>query len=215
MTLRIEARSVARSFGPKAVLQDLSLTIEAGELIAVTGPSGCGKSTLLAILGALDRPGSGAVLWNDEDYGAAPERVRASLRKQIGFVFQQPHMLRGLPLWENVTAALVPRGVGDRERRRIGSELLEQVGVPGRETARPEQLSGGELQRVGVARALAGKPRLLLADEPTSDLDPETAASIAALFGAQKEAGTSVVIATHDPALIERATRQLPLRSPS
>jgi len=208
---RIEARGVARSFGRIRALDDVSLTVRPGEVVAVTGPSGCGKSTLLALLGALDRPTAGELFWEGTEYGRGSESDRTRLRRSIGIVFQHPHMIRGLAVWENVTYPLVPHGATDTERRGRARELLERVGIVGRDEATPGELSGGELQRVGVARALVGKPEILLADEPTSDLDSETAAAIVSLFREQKEAGSSIVLATHDPALIELADQRLEL----
>jgi len=211
MSARIELREVARQFGDAFALRPVSLELEAGTMTAVTGPSGSGKSTLLALIGALDRPTSGELLRDGVEYGRASEFKRAQLRRRIGFVFQQPHLIRGLALWENVTYALVPRGVPVSERRPWGMHWLERVGIVGRDDATPEELSGGELRRVGIARALAAEPELLLADEPTADLDADTAAIVIALLREQKEAGTQVVVATHDPALIELAERQVPL----
>ncbi|MHC4165136.1 MAG: ABC transporter ATP-binding protein [Planctomycetota bacterium] len=212
-----ETRDAARFFRSgrgKAIraLDGLSLSVPRGDFLAVTGPSGCGKTTLLALLGALDRPTRGAVLFDGSDIGGASEAERSRVRRRLGIVFQQSHMIRGLPLWENVTYPLVPRGVSAQERRKIAAALLERVGIESREGASPEELSGGERQRVGIARALAGDPEVLLVDEPTSDLDRETGEAVVALFRDVRAAGKTVVVATHDPALEALATSQCRLR---
>jgi putative ABC transport system ATP-binding protein len=218
MTALFEAREVRRVFRSASgaevtALDGVTLVVPRGACMAVTGPSGCGKTTLLGLLGALDRPTSGSVLFDSKDIGGASDTERSQVRRQIGIVFQQSPLIRGLPLWENVTYPLVPRGVPTRERRRIALALLERVGIPGRERARPEELSGGEQQRVGVARALAAGPVALLADEPTSDLDSESAAAIVAIFREFHAGGGTVVVATHDPALRELATSTVDLRA--
>ena len=200
-TPAFEVRDAARVFRAgrgKVIraLDGLSLSIPRGAFLAVTGPSGGGKTTLLALLGALDRPTQGSVLFDGSDIGSASESERSRVRRRLGIVFQQAHMIRGLPLWENVTYPLIPRGVRAPERRKIAAELLARVGIGGREGSSPEELSGGERQRVGIARALAADPEVLLADEPTSDLDRETGEAVA----------------THDPALEALATERCRLR---
>lgn len=212
MTALFEAREVSRTFRDVRALDGVSLSVERGAFLAVTGPSGCGKTTLLALLGALDRPTQGVVLFDNMDLGGASEPERSRVRRRLGIVFQSSPMIRGLPLWENVTCPLVPRGVPSRERRRIAARLLERVGVAHRDGARPEELSGGERQRVGVARALVADPEAILADEPTSDLDRETAAAVVALLREFHAAGRTVVAATHDPAIEALATATCRLR---
>ena len=212
MTALFEAREVFRTFRDVRALDGVSLSVGRGAFLAVTGPSGCGKTTLLALLGALDRPTKGVVLFDDMDLGGASEPERSRVRRRLGIVFQSSPMIRGLPLWENVTYPLVPRGVPSRERRRIAAALLERVGVAHRDGARPEELSGGERQRVGVARALAADPEAILADEPTSDLDRETAAAVVALLREFHASGRTVVAATHDPAIEALATATCRLR---
>ena len=212
-----EACDVARVFRARSgtrvrALDGVSLAVPRGAFLAVTGPSGCGKTTLLALLGALDRPSAGTVRFDASDLGEASDAERSRIRRRLGIVFQQSHMIRGLPLWENVTYPLVPRGVPGRERRRIAVRLLERVGVPGRENAHPEELSGGERQRVGIARALAGDPEAVLADEPTSDLDRESAVAVVTLFREIHAAGTTLVVATHDPAIEALASGTCRLR---
>ncbi len=216
MTPLFEALGLSRAFrsatGEVRALDGVSLSVERGAFLAVTGPSGCGKTTLLSLFGALDRPTGGVVLFDGQDLGGASEPERARVRRRLGIVFQSSPLIRGLPLWENVTYPLVPRGVPARERRRIASRLLERVGIAQRDGARPEELSGGERQRVGVARALAGDPDAILADEPTSDLDRDTATAVVGLLREFQASGRTVVIATHDPALVALATATCRLR---
>ncbi|MFI5403310.1 MAG: ABC transporter ATP-binding protein [Planctomycetota bacterium] len=212
MTPHFEVRDATRMFRDVRALNPVSLSVPRGAFLAVTGPSGCGKTTLLALLGALDRPTLGTVLFDGKDLGGAPEPERSRVRRRLGIVFQSSPMIRGLPLWENVTWPLVPRGVPARERRRIAAALLERVGIARRDGARPEELSGGERQRVGIARALAADPEAILADEPTSDLDRETAKAVVALLREFHASGRTVVVATHDPAVEALATVTCRLR---
>jgi putative ABC transport system ATP-binding protein len=215
MKPHFETRDVRRVFrsatGDVRALDGLSVAVERGAFLAVTGPSGRGKTTLLALLGALDRPTSGLVLFDGEDLGGASEPHRSRVRRRLGIVFQSSPMIERLPLWENVTYPLVPRGVPTRERRRLAAALLERVGIRGRDGASPEELSGGERQRVGVARALAADPEAILADEPTSDLDRATAEAVVALLREFHASGRTVIVATHDPVLEAMATGTLRL----
>ncbi len=218
MTHHFEARDARRIFRSASgatvrALDGVSVEVPQGAFLAVTGPSGGGKTTLLALLAALDRPTSGTILFGGADLNEASESERTRLRRRFGIVFQQTHMLRGLPLWENVTYPLVPRGTPPIERRRIASALLERVGLKGREASSPEELSGGEGQRAGVARALAGDPEALLADEPTSDLDRDSAASVVALFQEFHASGRTVIVATHDESFLGLATHRCRLRN--
>jgi putative ABC transport system ATP-binding protein len=210
-----EARDVRRVFrsaaGDVRALDGVSVAVPRGAFLAITGPSGKGKTTLLALLGALDRPTSGLVLFDGEDLGGASEPHRSRVRRRLGIVLQSSPMIERLPLWENVTYPLVPRGVRTRERRRLAAALLERVGITGRDAARPEELSGGERQRLGIARALASDPEAILADEPTSDLDRATAEAVVGLFRELHAAGRTVVVATHDPVLEAMATDTLRL----
>ncbi|MHC4958515.1 MAG: ABC transporter ATP-binding protein [Planctomycetota bacterium] len=211
-----EARAATRTFvtrGGRQVhaVDELSLLVERGAFLTVTGPSGCGKTTLLTLLGALDRPTGGAVLFDGRDIGAASESERARVRRRLGLVFQHAPMIRGLPLWENITYPLVPRGVRGSERSTVAARLLERVGLGGRGSSLPEELSGGERQRAGLARALCAEPEALLADEPTSNLDRETGAGIVALLRELHAAGKTIVVATHDTDLAALATSTLGL----
>lgn len=213
----VEAMRVTRSFdmpaGPVVAVRDISLTIAPGEYVAVRGPSGCGKSTLLHMLGCVDAPSSGTLLFDGQDVSRLTDAQRSLLRlRQLGFVFQRFFLLPMLTAWENVELPQSEAGVRKDERRRRTRELLEYVGLAGRADHRPSQLSGGEMQRVAIARALANRPRLLLADEPTGELDRTTGEQIAALLDRVNADGTALVIVTHDPALADRARRVLTLR---
>jgi putative ABC transport system ATP-binding protein len=213
----LSAAHVSRVFampaGPVTAVRDVSLDIAPGDHIAVRGPSGCGKSTLLHMLGCVDTPSSGRLLFEDHDVAALSDRERSLLRlRSIGFVFQRFFLLPMLSAAENVELPMSEAGVpaGDRRRRTI--ELLEYVGLSARADHRPSQLSGGEMQRVAIARALANRPRLLLADEPTGELDQATGEHVAALLDRVNADGTAMVIVTHDHALAARARRVLTMR---
>jgi putative ABC transport system ATP-binding protein len=213
----VETRQVTRTFpmaaAPVTALKDVSIRIEAGDYVAVVGPSGCGKSTLLHILGCVDVPTSGTVLFTDRDVGALSDSERSRLRlKEIGFVFQRFFLLPMLTAWENVELPQAEAGLDRSVRRERTAELLAYVGLETRAGHRPSELSGGEMQRVAIARALANRPRLLLADEPTGELDQQTGEQIIALFDRLHRDGTSVVVVTHDGAVASRARRLLTMR---
>jgi putative ABC transport system ATP-binding protein len=213
----VEARHVSRSFampaGAVVAVRDVSLTIEAADHVAITGPSGCGKSTLLHLLGCVDAPTSGSLLFEGEDVASMNDAARSRIRlTRIGFVFQRFFLLPMLTAAENVDLPQSEAGVGRAERRRRTTELLEYVGLSARADHRPSQLSGGEMQRVAIARALANRPRLLLADEPTGELDQATGAQIAALLDRVNADGTAMVIVTHDAELAARARRVVGMR---
>jgi putative ABC transport system ATP-binding protein len=194
--------------GLVAAVRDVSLRIGAGDHVAVRGPSGCGKSTLLHILGCVEPPSSGTLLFDGRDVGGLPDAARSLLRlRQIGFVFQRFFLLPMLTAAENVELPQSEAGIPKAERRQRTAELLQYVGLAARADHRPSQLSGGEMQRVAIARALANRPRLLLADEPTGELDSSTGAQIAALLDRVNADGTALVVVTHDEALAERARR--------
>jgi putative ABC transport system ATP-binding protein len=187
----------------------LDLEIDGGEFVVVAGPSGSGKSTLLQLLGALDRPSSGAVLFEDRDLARMGEGELAELRlRTVGFVFQQFNLIPTLTAAENVAIAIAPTGLGGEERRTRTRELLDRVGLASRAGHLPSQLSGGEQQRVAIARALANHPRVLLADEPTGNLDTASGDSILTLlYRLWEEEGLTVVLITHDAAIAGRAPR--------
>jgi putative ABC transport system ATP-binding protein len=199
--------------GPVAALHDVSLRIHPGDYIGVVGPSGCGKSTLLHVLGVVDVPTSGNVLFRDRNVGSMSDADRSSLRlREIGFVFQRFFLLPMLTAWENVELPQAEAGVSRAERRERTRELLDYVGLSARASHRPSELSGGEMQRVAIARALANRPRLLLADEPTGELDQATGEQIVSLIDRLHADGMAVVVVTHDPAVAGRAMRLLRMR---
>ncbi|HVW73192.1 MAG TPA: ABC transporter ATP-binding protein [Rhizomicrobium sp.] len=180
-------------------LNDVSLTVAWGEFVAVMGPSGCGKSTLLNILGLLDRPSAGSYQLMGEEIAGRAEQVLTRLRRDhIGFVFQSFNLIDELTVEENVEVSLLYRKNGAARRRRVG-EALERVGVAHRARHRPQQLSGGQQQRVAIARALVSEPQLILADEPTGNLDTANGEAVMALLKEMCAAGTTIVMVTHSP----------------
>ena len=190
-----------------AALSDVSMEVQPGQFIAVVGRSGSGKTTLLNLLGGLDRPTSGTVLFKDRDLSQMSESDLTELRRHdIGFVFQSFGLIPLLSAFENVELPLRISGVGTREREERAREALEIVGLSPRSNHRPYELSGGEQQRVAIARAMVTRPQLILADEPTGELDSANAMAIFGLFAEMvRNQGTSVVAATHDSALLELA----------
>jgi putative ABC transport system ATP-binding protein len=213
----IEAQSISRVFrmpaGPVTAVRDVSLQVRGGDYIAVRGPSGCGKSTLLHMLGCVDTPTSGVLLFGGGDVADLSDAARSLLRlRQIGFIFQRFFLLPMLTAWENVELPQSEAGLGKAERGRRTRELLDYVGLGARAHHRPAQLSGGEMQRVAIARALANRPRLLLADEPTGELDEATGEQIASLLDHVNADGTALVVVTHDATLAGRARRELMMR---
>ena len=213
----INALGVSRVFampaGPVTAVRDVTLQIRRGDHIAVRGPSGCGKSTLLHMLGCVETPSSGRLLFDGQDVTGLSDSRRSLLRlKHIGFVFQRFFLLPMLTARENVELPMSEAGLPRDKRQQRARELLEYVGLAARADHRPSQLSGGEMQRVAIARALANGPRLLLADEPTGELDEATGTQIALLLDRVNEAGTALVIVTHDPSLADRSARVLTMR---
>ena len=194
-------------------LRGIDLAIEHGEFVSIMGPSGSGKTTLMEILGCLSRPSSGRYLLDGRPADEIDADGLARLRgEEIGFVFQSFNLLPRLNLAENVELPLAYRGVPRRERRRRALESLERVGLANRARHRPGEISGGESQRVAIARALVNQPSLLLADEPTGNLDTETGDEILRLLRELNDMGTTVVIVTHDPRIGEQAKRTLSIR---
>ncbi len=211
----LRCESLARSYlsGGReiTVLRDITFELEAGGFLAVTGPSGSGKSTLLGLLAGLDRPTRGRVVLDGRDLAALTEDERARVRAEaVGFVFQSFHLIPTLTARENIQVPLELRGEDGRAR---ADELLARVGLGDRGHHYPAQLSGGEQQRVAVARAFAHRPKLLFADEPTGNLDAANGQNVVALLGElNREQGTTLVLVTHDPELAGRARRVIRLR---
>ncbi len=181
------------------VLHNVNLDVEEGEYLAIMGPSGSGKSTLMNLIGCLDVPTSGEYHFGDKDIMKCSENVLADLRnKQIGFVFQSFHLLPKLNALDNVALPLLYGGVKKAERRERAAEALRTVGLEDRMEYRPDQLSGGQCQRVAIARAIVGHPKLLLADEPTGALDSASGRAVMELFAQLHEAGSTILMITHD-----------------
>jgi putative ABC transport system ATP-binding protein len=212
----IRARALARTYRRGAiavpVLAAVDLEMAEGEWVAVRGPSGSGKSTLLNILGLLDRPDAGVYELAGENVSDLGDTRRAELRnRRIGFVFQSFNLLPRTSALENVAAPLLYRGIRRAARLARAREALERVGLADRADHDPTELSGGQLQRVAIARALVGEPALLLADEPTGNLDSRSGAEVLELFAALNRDGTTVLMITHDPTVAGRAQRRLVL----
>ena len=208
----VEARGVTKTFqmpaGPVKALRDVTLRIDRGDYVAIAGPSGCGKSTLLHILGCVEPPTCGELLFEDREVASLSDADRSRIRLgKIGFVFQRFFLLPMLTAAENVELPQGEAGIPKAERHRRTAELLDYVGLAPRAHHRPSQLSGGEMQRVAIARALANRPQLLLADEPTGELDDVTGHAIADLLDRVHRDGNAVVVVTHDERIASRARR--------
>ena len=217
MTAIVEGRDLTRAFpmpaGPVTALRDVSIAIRPGEYVAIAGPSGCGKSTLMHLLGCVDAPTTGSLVFEGRDVARLTERERSRIRlTRIGFVFQRFFLLPMLSAWENVELPQAEIGIHPADRRARTRELLDYVGLSDRGHHRPSQLSGGEMQRVAIARALANRPALLLADEPTGELDEDTGEHVADLFDRVHADGTAIVVVTHNPVLAVRAERRLAMK---
>ncbi len=215
-TPAVDLHDVRKIYGtgpdPVAALDGVSLRIDSGEFVAITGTSGSGKSTLMHLVGCLDTPTSGRVTVAGEDVSTAGSDRLARLRnRSIGFVFQAFNLLPRLDVQRNIELPLVYAGVSASERRRRAAQAAAQVNLTDRLTHRPAQLSGGQCQRVAVARALVNDPALILADEPTGNLDSANGADVLRLLATLHAAGRTIVLVTHDPAVAARAARVVEL----
>ena len=213
----VEARGVSRVFpmpaAPVTALRDVSLAVGGGEYVAITGPSGCGKSTLLHLVGCVDTPTAGSILFEGHDVARLTEAERSRIRlTRIGFVFQRFFLLPMLSAAENIELPQAEAGLAVSERRARTRALLEYVELTDRADHLPSQLSGGEMQRVAIARALANRPALLVADEPTGELDETSGERIADLFDRVHADGTAILVVTHNATLAARASRRLAMR---
>jgi len=213
----LELRDICKSYGIGKdrlvrAADDVSLTIEAGAFVALTGASGSGKSTLLHLIGAIERPDSGTIISNGQNVTALQGGALAGYRRTVGFVFQSYHLLPALTALDNVIAPVLPYRTPFNKRER-GRELLAAFGLAGREHSLPAKMSGGEQQRVAVARALVNSPALLLADEPTGNLDSANASEILQLLtGLRNDRAMTIILATHDPQVAAHAERLIRLR---
>ncbi len=212
ITLDHVFKTYRRGNTPITALNDINLSIKAGEFITIMGPSGSGKSSLLNILGALDQPSKGQYFLDGAEVSQMNDDQASSIRNQkIGFVFQSFHLLPRLSVVENVLLPLRYSDTPDPQANERANDLLERIGLGQRKHHLPGELSGGQLQRAAVARALLNKPALLLADEPTGNLDSKSAADVLALFKELNADGQTVVLVTHDPGIANHATRSLHL----
>ena len=214
----VRAEGVGKTYRMGSALVDavhnVNIAVASGEFLALMGPSGCGKTTLLNLFGCIDVPTTGSLHVFGEDVAAMSERRRADLRlRRIGFVFQRFYLLPMLTAYENVELPMIEAKVPHRERGERARALLERVGLGHRLKHRPHQLSGGEMQRVAIARALSNQPDLIIADEPTGELDRKTGASILALIKELQVGGLTVVMATHDPHAAELGHRVFEMES--
>ena len=213
----VSARDIRRDYRMAAgivhAVRGISLEVETGEYVAIVGPSGCGKSTLLNVLGVIDAPSSGRLTIGGEDVSRMSDREATRFRlRHIGFVFQRFYLMPVLTAAENVELPMAEAGTSRAERRARARELLAYVGLAGRIDHRPTELSGGEQQRVAIARALANQPPLLLADEPTGELDAHTGAEVIGLFEKLNRDGTTIIVVTHDEDLARAARRVVHMR---
>jgi len=200
--------------GGHDALNNLSLNVDKGEMVFVTGHSGAGKSTLLRLIALIDRPSGGQVIVDGQDTRRVTRRRIPAYRRQIGMVFQDHKLLYDRPVFDNVALPLVIAGVGQREAARKVRAALDQVSLLEKEKQSPETLSSGEQQRVGIARAIVSRPKLLIADEPTGNLDPDLSLEVMRIFRRFNEVGVTLLIASHDIALIDQlGCRRIPLEN--
>jgi putative ABC transport system ATP-binding protein len=213
----IQLSAICRNYavGDQTVhaLDHVNLSIGPGEYVSIMGPSGSGKSTLLNILGLLDRPSSGSYVLDGANVATLDDDALAQLRQErIGFIFQSFHLISRMSALENVELPLVLAGAAQRGRRERAREILESMGLGGRIHHRPDQLSGGERQRVAIGRAIVMQPKVLLADEPTGNLDSKSGQEVTEIIEQLNRDGLALLIVTHDPAVGQRATRHLSMR---
>lgn len=209
----IELENITRSFGSLQVLKGISLNIERGEVVSITGPSGAGKTTLLQIMGSLDRPDGGKVLYDGQDITRMSEKEISAFRnRHIGFVFQFHQLLPEFTALENITIPMLIAGQGMRQANARAKELLQMLGLADRADHKPSELSGGEKQRIAVARALANQPDVILADEPSGSLDTKNKEELHKLFfSLRDQLGQTFVIVTHDESLAAMTDRKIRL----
>ncbi|MBT8085661.1 MAG: cell division ATP-binding protein FtsE [Woeseia sp.] len=211
--IRIE-NAVKRFPGGQEALKGLTLSVERGEMAFVTGHSGAGKSTLLRLIALIERPTSGQVIVDGQNLSRVSRRKIPAYRRELGMVFQDHKLLYDRPVFDNVALPLVIAGFGHREAARKVRAALDQVGLLHKERQRPETLSTGEQQRVGIARAIVSRPKLLIADEPTGNLDPDLSLEVMRIFRRFNEVGVTLLIASHDIALIDQlGCRRIPLEN--
>jgi len=208
----IELSNVTKTYRTDKIetlaLQNLNLSVGAGELVAVMGPSGCGKSTLLNLVGLLDTPSSGHLSLEGERVNGQGDRYLSRLRNEkLGFIFQSFHLVSDLRVVDNVEIPLLYRTMSSKDRRKAALAALERVGLSSRTGHFPGQLSGGQQQRVAIARAIVGKPKILLADEPTGNLDSQMGDEVMAILESLNDEGTTVVMVTHDARLAQKTDR--------